>query len=158
ADGGPVTVTDPNITRYFMLTSEAVQLVMQAATLLQNNAIYILEMGDPVRIDDIAREMIRLNGQIPDADVRVVYTGLRPGEKLYEELYYAGKGLPTPIEKITVDNSPQVTPRDLLNTVDELLQDCYELPRPELLTQIKQLVPEFSGVKSGVFQSNRPIN
>ena len=93
AEGGPVTVTDKRIIRYFMTIPEAVQLIFQAGAYAKGGEIFVLDMGDPVRIDDLARNMIRLSGLEPDVDIPIVYTGLRPGEKLYEELLLSGEGM-----------------------------------------------------------------
>ena len=92
-EGGPVTVTDKNVVRYFMTIPEAVQLIFQAGAYARGGEIFVLDMGDPVRIDDLARNMIRLSGLEPDVDIEIRYTGLRPGEKLYEELLLSGEGM-----------------------------------------------------------------
>jgi FlaA1/EpsC-like NDP-sugar epimerase len=103
AAGGPVTVTHPEVTRFFMTIPEAVMLVLQAGSIGKGGELFLLDMGKPVKILDLAKNMIRLAGLMPDRDIRIVFIGLRPGEKLYEELLIDGEGvLDTPYDKIKV--------------------------------------------------------
>ena len=106
--GGPVTVTHPDIIRYFMTIPEAVSLVLQAGYYARGGEIFILDMGEPVKIDTMARNMIRLSGYEPDVDIRIEYTGLRPGEKLYEELLMKEEGLQETANKLIHIGKPIV--------------------------------------------------
>ena len=122
ASGGPVTVTDKNIIRYFMTIPEAVVLVMESGAYAKGGEIFVLNMGEPVRIDDVARKMIRLSGLVPDVDIKVVYTGLRPGEKLYEERLMDEEGLRETEENkdITIAQPIPMDDKEFENQLKEL--------------------------------------
>ena len=121
AEGGPVTVTDKNIIRYFMTIPEAVSLVLQAAYYAKGGEIFVLDMGDPVRIDDMARNLIRLSGYTPDVDIKIEYTGLRPGEKLFEELLMDEEGLQETRNKLIHIGKPiQMDDEWFLRKLEEL--------------------------------------
>ena len=127
AQGGPVTVTHPDIIRYFMTIPEAVSLVMQAGTYAQGGEIFVLDMGAPVKIDELARNLIKLSGLRPDVDISVVYTGLRPGEKLYEEKLMAEEGLQkTANELIHIGNPIPFDMESFLQKLRRLMDAAYE--------------------------------
>lgn len=141
-EGGPVTVTHPEIIRYFMTIPEAAQLVIQAGGLAKGGEIFVLDMGEPVKIDTLARDLIRLSGLEPDIDIRVEYSGLRPGEKLYEELLMSEEGLgETEIEKIFVAK-PLTLPFEELVTRTQSLRECFD-DNEALVAAIKAIVPTF---------------
>lgn len=158
ANGGPVTVTHPEINRYFMSIPEAAQLVLQAAAMGQGGEIFVLDMGEPVRILDLARNMIRLSGFTED-DIRIEFTGLRPGEKLYEELLAdAEKTLPTPHEKLRIARSRAV-PEGFYGDVWEWLTGKESLGDDQVRAGLKQWVPEYEPMDKAVAAcSGKTIN
>ncbi|MEQ9330875.1 nucleoside-diphosphate sugar epimerase/dehydratase [Thalassobaculum sp.] len=148
--GGPLTVTHPEMTRYFMTVREAVELVLQAAALEVateggRGGITVLDMGEPVKIVDLARQMIRLAGLVPDEDVRIAFTGLRPGEKLYEELFHDAEALePTPVPALRRAR-PRITDLALLTRgLDELEAAARARDTAQTLRVLSRLVPEYA--------------
>ena len=147
AHGGPLTVTDPDVTRYFMTAREAVELVLQATAAtpknVENGKIFVLDMGQPVRILDLARQMIRLAGYIPDVDIRIIFTGLRPGEKLYEEMLHDDEAPETTnLDGVNLA-SPRVVDYELLNDqVDKLSDAATSRDTAKTKALIRNLVPE----------------
>jgi FlaA1/EpsC-like NDP-sugar epimerase len=144
ANGGPVTVTHPDIIRYFMTIPEACRLVLEAGTMGKGGEIFIFEMGEPVKIANLARRMIELAGFEPDKDIRIEYTGLRPGEKLYEELLSDEENtLPTPHEKIRVAKVREYDYREVEPRIDFLTENARSGKVLDTVRIMKQIVPEF---------------
>lgn len=142
-DGGPVTVTHKDVTRYFMTIPEAVQLILQAGAYAKGGEIFVLDMGEPVRIDDLARNMVRLSGFEPDVDIPIVYTGLRPGEKLYEELLLSGEGMQkTANDLIYIGGEADFDVNALENALSEM-KALHEGEEEKLRLKIAEIVPTY---------------
>lgn len=149
AGGGPVTVTHPDIIRYFMTIPEAVSLVLQAGTYAKGGEIFVLDMGDPVKIDTLARNLIKLSGYKPDVDIKVVYTGLRPGEKLFEEKLMAEEGMKTtPNHLIHIGCPIPFDTERFLRQMDELMRASYA-NRAEIRELVAEMVPTYSPESDG---------
>ena len=142
--GGPVTVTDPRITRFFMTISEACRLVMDAATMSTGNQIFIFDMGNPVKIVDLAERMIRLAGYTPNEDIKIKFIGLRPGEKLYEEVLSNEENtVPTGHDKIRVAKVREYKREEVLGAYDQLAELALAVKVEDSVRLMKQAVPEF---------------
>ncbi len=143
AEGGPVTVTHRDIIRYFMTIPEAVSLVLQAGSYAQQGEIFVLDMGEPVRIDDLARNMIRLSGFEPDVDIQIKYTGLRPGEKLYEELLMKEEGMrSTPNKLIYIGKPLNIDEAEFIAQLEKLEEAC-KCNSQNIRALVKEMVPTY---------------
>ncbi len=142
--GGPITITHPDIVRYFMTISEACELVLQASTMGKGGEIFVFDMGKPVKIKDLAIKMIKLSGKEPEKDILLKYTGLRPGEKLYEELLSDdAKNLPTPHHKIMVSMDPYKEYNEIKDLIEQLEAAALSHDNNQIVRIIKNMVPEF---------------
>jgi len=142
--GGPLTVTDPEIKRFFMTIPEAVQLVLQASVMGQGGEVFVLDMGEQIKIADLARNMIVLSGLVPGKDIDIVYTGLRVGEKLYEELFEQGEQvLATSHPKINRAVGAPLLAEDFERWIADLQSKLSEGDEEELLQDLKRIVPNF---------------
>ena len=150
--GGPVTVTHPDIIRYFMTIPEAVNLVLQCSAYANGGEIFILDMGEPVKIVDLAKKMIRLSGHVPGEDIKIEFTGLRPGEKLYEELLIDEKNLiETDNERIFVAQMGSMDVEATSQKIADLIRHAYDESK-DIRAEIKELVPEYQENGEGMGQ------
>ena len=144
-NGGPVTVTHPEVTRFFMTIPEACQLILQAGAMGQGGEIFILDMGTSIKIADMARDLIRLSGLEPDVDIKIEYVGLRPGEKLYEELITEGEGiLPTSHEKIMVLKGADCNLQMLNKKIDDIIKLARGQDAEIIKAKLREIVPEYN--------------
>ncbi len=154
--GGPLTITHPDITRFFMTIPEASQLVLQSACFGSGGEIFVLDMGEPVRIVELAEELVRLSGMKPHTDIEFVYTGLRPGEKLYEELFFRGENiLKTPHAKIYVLAPASQDYEQLCQQLERLLCAARDNDVDRLLTLLCEIVPEYTPTPNGTCETKR---
>lgn len=148
-EGGPLTITHPEIIRYFMTIPEACQLVLEAGTMGNGGEIFIFDMGEPVKIMDLAKKMIRLAGFTPDKDIEIKIIGLRPGEKLYEELLNdTSKTLPTHNEKILIAQEIHEDFENMEDAVLDLLDKIPQITDQKIVAGMKKIVPEFKSMNS----------
>lgn len=158
-EGGPVTVTDPEIIRYFMTIPEACRLVLEAAHIGEGNDIYIFDMGEPVKIADLATRMIELSGYRPGEDIKIVYTGLRPGEKLYEELLYKKENtIPTENAKIFCAETVRYDYDKIAASFDELLEMGKNESKSETVRKMKEILSDFKSLNSEFAQFDNENN
>lgn len=147
--GGPVTITHPDIVRYFMTIAEACELVLNAGTMGNGGEIYVFDMGEPVKILDLAKRMIKLSGFEPDIDIKIIYTGLRPGEKLYEELLSDdARTLPTSHEKIMISKDPSMQFEEIDELTELVIDFSKKEEKQEIVRILKSIVKEFKSNNS----------
>ncbi len=148
-EGGPVTITHPEIIRYFMTIPEACQLVLEAGAMGRGGEIFIFDMGEPVKIIDLAKKMIRLAGYTPEKEIKIKVVGLRPGEKLYEELLNdSSKNLPTYHEKIMIAEEESYQYEQVNEAIEELIEIASSESNSKIVMKMKNIVPEFKSMNS----------
>ncbi len=154
--GGPVTVTHSEVTRYFMTIREACQLILQASKMGKGGEIFVLDMGEPVKINYLAEQMIRLSGLIPNKDINIEYSGLRPGEKMYEELFYENEiREKTSHNKILLAKHSVTDLKDLNDKIDEIIEAIKEFDNDKLKTLLKNIAPSIDNKKDNIISFNQ---
>jgi FlaA1/EpsC-like NDP-sugar epimerase len=144
--GGPVTITHPNITRYFMTIPEACQLVLEAGFMGNGGQIFVFDMGEPVKVLDVALNLIRLSGLEPYKDIKIKYIGLRPGEKLYEELFAGDEPMiPTHNPKISIAEISENNLETVYSRIEIILGSLYDLSSQQIVKEMKDIVPGYKG-------------
>ena len=153
--GGPVTVTHEEITRYFMTIPEAVQLVLRASSMAKGGEIFVLDMGEPVKIKDLAYNLIKLSGLEPEVDIKIEYTGLRPGEKLYEELLITNSDnqIKTDIDKIFIEKPTEFNENELFELINELENAANNIDIDKIILLLEKLVPTYKRTINGKAES-----
>ncbi|MCY1267408.1 UDP-N-acetyl-alpha-D-glucosamine C6 dehydratase [compost metagenome] len=161
--GGPVTITHPDVIRYFMLIPEAAQLVIQAGAMARGGEVFVLDMGRPVRIIDLARAMIEMSGLVektrknPNGDIEIKVVGLRPGEKLYEELLIGGQVTPSEHERIMCSREPYMEEGDLRERLSRLFAACETRDELTIQTMVQEIVPEYAPYSSLNAGKSKPV-
>ncbi len=158
-DGGPITVTHPDITRYFMTIEEACQLILQATKIATGGEIFILDMGMPIKINYLAEQMIRLSGLVPNKDIAIQFSGLRPGEKMYEELFYENEKIEnTSHKKILLVKHQKFNQSEVSSKISNIFDACNSFDDFEIRNLLKELVPFFDNNQDNIIHINKKKN